>query len=161
MIEFLTIVGFLLLIAIGIAIVLLIGAVLLRAAVSLYNRLVGGSESPRAVAVPSLLKAIGIVLLIGVVNGAVGTAVGQIAHLTGAEWLAGVELAKHGAMTVKYFPLFVLEFVTGAILLAWLLPTRFSRALGVSACHSAICLVVAAVAIGAGLAGAALIQQLV
>ena len=162
MIEGLSVVAILMIAAIVIPIVLLVGAVLLRAAVALHNRFVGGSESPRAVAVPSLQKAVGIVLVIGLFNGAVSSGVEQIASLMGADWLAGTELATDGSsMSVQLIPSFVLEFVTMAIVLAWLLPTRFSRALGVSVCHSAICLVVAVLAAGFGIAGAALVQQLV
>jgi hypothetical protein len=160
MIELLTIFGILILVAIAVAIVLLIAAVLLRAAVALYNRFVGGSESPRAVAVPSFQKAVGIVLVLGLVNAVISTGIQQIADLSGAEWLAGIELARDGSFFVEFYPLFLLEFVTGALLLTYLLPTRFARAVGVSVCHSAICIAVAAVAIGAGLAGAALVEQL-
>ncbi|MBL8848499.1 MAG: hypothetical protein JNG89_02400 [Planctomycetaceae bacterium] len=148
--------------AIGIPIVLLLGAVLIRAAVQLYNRFVGGSESPRAVAVPSLQKAMGIALLIAVGNLAISMGVEQVVSLTGAEWLATTELATDGpSLVVEFVPSFILEFIMMAVVLAYLLPTRFSRALGVSACHTGICIAVAAVAIGAGLAGAALIQQFV
>ncbi len=148
--------------AIAIPIVLLLSAVLLRAAVSLYNRFAGGSESPRGIAVPSMGKAVGIVLVIGVVNWVIGLGVELIAGLSGAEWLAGMELATYGpAAVVTFFPLFVLEFIAGALVLAWLLPTRFVRAVGVSVCHTGICIAVALVAIGAGMAGAALIGALV
>ena len=160
MLEFLTIVGFAILVALAIALVLLFSAVLLRAAVSLYNRFVGGNESPRAVAIPSHMKAIGILLAIGLINGAIGTGVEQIADLSGAEWLAGTELVRDGSFSMSFGPLNVLHFILTPVLLAWLLPTRFFRAMGVSVCHSVICFAVAAVAIGLGLAGAMLVEQL-
>ena len=159
--EGLSIVAILIVAAIGIPIALLIGAVLIRAAVSLYNRFVGGSESPRAVAVPSLQKGVGIVLVIALGNWAISLGVQLIVYLTGAEWLVGHEFATQWpSVVVELMPTFVLEFVVMALVLAWLLPTRFSRALGVSACHTGICIAVAMFVIGAVIAGAMVIQQL-
>lgn len=152
--DSLNVVAILIVAAIGIPIALLIGAVLIRAAVSLHNRLVGGSGSPRAVAVPSLKRAVGIALAIALGNLAISLGVEMAASFTGADRLMGHELATYG-------PSFVLEFIMMSAVLAYLLPTRFSRAVGVSVCHVAICIVVAAVAIGAGLAGAAVIGQTV
>jgi hypothetical protein len=163
MLEFLTIIGFAILVAMIIAIVLLVPAVLLRAAVSLHNRCVGGDESPKAVAIPSLVKAVGIMLLITIVGSHISSGIEQVVSLMGAEWLVETELATYGSFSLdfSFVPSMALQFLAAAIVLTWLLPTRFSRALGVSACHAGICILVGAVAIGLGFAGSVLVEQLI
>jgi hypothetical protein len=135
--------------AIAIPIVLLVSAVLLRAAVHLYNRCVGGPESPRAVPAPSFNKAIGIALLVAASNWLLGTLVnygGDIGEVNGPTELE------------MFVPSLIVEVIVMSVVLAHLLPTRFSRAFGVTICHTGICVFAAATIILVGIAGSVVIS---
>jgi hypothetical protein len=143
------------LIAIGIAIViatvLLISAIILRAAVSLYNRLVGGPNSPRAVPEPSFNQAMGIVVLSMILNWIIGAVVGFAASSAmHFGWIANGDPA-------QWVPTTLLSFLAMAIILTYRLPTRFMRALGVTLCHTAVVLAIAAVGVLIGVAAGATI----
>ena len=153
MTDYSTLVAIGIIAAIAIPIVLLVSAVLLRAAVHLHNRCVGGPESDRSVPQPSLKKAMGIAVLIVVSNALISTVFNHaIGHSVDAGWLNSQTELK------TLFPSFIAEFLVMSVVLAYLLPTRFSRALGVSVCHTGICVFVAAVTVFVGIAGAAVVN---
>lgn len=129
--------------AIAIPIVLLASAVLLRAGVSLYNRLVGGPNAPKAVPEPSFSKAVGIVLLVGVINWLVGTLLGLGSGFAAEANPLKLNLGLLEALTVAGS--FALGIAIMAAVLKFVLPTRPMRAVGVSLCHSVVTACIAGV----------------
>lgn len=139
-------------VAAGVALLIgtLIGAVLLRFAVWVYNKLFAGTDAQRRVTEPSYERAMGVVclaflldLLAGIpVRYAIGflvsTLIGPASRLAHMVWVQAI-----------YLPL-------GTVLMAgvctYLLRTSFGRALGVAVCYGLIILVLFAV-IGGGLYG--------
>ncbi len=109
---------------------LVIPAMILRAAVSLYNKLAGGAGSPGAVPQPSLLKAIGIVFLTWLVNIVVGFTVGAV---VGVGLAAGGASPREAALVAQLFSL-PMSFLVMAVMLSALLPTTFGRAILVTLC---------------------------
>jgi hypothetical protein len=116
----------------------LIGAVFLRAACALYNKMAGGKKSPSSVPEPELGKAMGITFvttlinvmvsfMIGLVVGAGGTAAG-----VGETWLK--ILAQLAALPVS---IHVMAGMNAA-----LLPTTFVRGLLVALCYLLVVLFV-------------------
>jgi hypothetical protein len=139
--------------AIGIPIFLLVAAVLLRAGVSLYNRLMGGPQSPKAVPEPSFNRSLLIVLVVGVINALIGLATG-----IGKDFAAKVSALN---ITITEGMMMLGSAVSGILIMAvalkFLLPTRFGRAVGVSLCHLTVCIATTAVIVGLGMSlGAAL-----
>ena len=135
----------LLAIVIGLAIVLplvlLFGAVLLRAGISLYNRFVGGPESPKAVPEPSFNKAMKIVLLVGVINMLIGAA----SELTLELVLDAGQLNSRLIEGLQGFASFAIGIMVMAAVLQRMLPTRPGRAIGASLCHTLACCLFAGV----------------
>ena len=118
---------------------LAIAGVVLRFAVGLYNHFVGGKESTRAIARPSLAKAMVIVLVVGVI----GTLVESIMRSV-------LDAGAAGAQAVS----FVIGFVVMSALLSWMLPTSFVRGLAVTAdWYLAVFIIVAIVLLVALLVG--------
>jgi hypothetical protein len=126
--------GFLCAMVLAIATGTLIGTVLLRAAIALYNKMVGGSASPRSIPEPSFGQAMGIALLTCSIN-AVGFVVGL-----GASWAC----YDHGGVVV--FAQVISLLISVLILVRMLtirLPTSLRRALGVTLLCCAIAIVLA------------------
>lgn len=150
--------GFLCALVIIIPIALLIGAVILRAAISMFNKFAGtGEEGQDLVPEPSMLKAMGILLITGVANAIIGAILGAIGAATGLIQ-AGEGGAKAGFdLTLNLISL-PFTFLVSSALLAGLLPTTFKRGMGVALCQYIVSILVGlaigliAVIIGLGLA---------
>lgn len=131
---------------------LAIGAVILRAAISMFNKFAGyGAENPNQVPEPSMGKAMAIVLITGVANWIVGTLIGAV----GAGALKSV--AEPWNILIPSLLSLPFSFLVSAGMLTALLPTTFKRGLGVSACEYLVAILVGiaigvlAVLIGIGL----------
>jgi hypothetical protein len=127
--------GMLLVLVIALPVGLLIGAVLLRAGISLYNKFAGGLDSPSAVPEPPLLKSMGIVLLIGIVNWVTGVVIGFALG-------TGVGAAAGGNPDAAGFAMITAQLVSFAVgipieggILSLMLPTTFTRGILVALCH--------------------------
>jgi hypothetical protein len=127
--------------AIGLALGTLIGAVLLRAAVALYNKMAGGASSPFGVPEPVFGKAMWISFDICVAQLVVGLFIGV---LTGTG--ATVPRADEKGVNVDglLIPVLIGLFIQVAILSAKL-PTTFGRAIVVTLCDMLIVMLVAGV----------------
>ncbi len=113
-----------------------IGALFLRAGVSLYNKMVGGPNSPTAAPEPPLGKAMGITFVTALVNKVVEFVVGLaiIGNSTGYPAVKGSATAQLVA-----FPLSILVM---ASMLSALLPTTFGRGLLVALCQLLIAIII-------------------
>jgi len=131
---------------IGVAIGTLIGAVILRAACWLYNKLVGGADSPSAVPEPDFNKAVIICFVAALVQFGLGMVLG----------LAGVA-AQLGPTMVNCISV-PLSFLVTAAMLSAMLPTTFPRALLVALLQFVVIIVIVlvlfmvAMMLGVGLA---------
>lgn len=150
--------GFLCALVIIIPIALLIGAVILRAAISMFNKFAGtGEEGQDLVPEPSMLKAMGILLIAGVANAIIGAILGAIGAATGLIQ-AGEGGAKAGFDLTLNLVSLPFTFLVSSALLAALLPTTFKRGMGVALCQYIVTILVGlaigliAVIIGLGLA---------
>jgi hypothetical protein len=101
----------------GVVIATVIGAIILRAACSLYNKIVGGSRAPGAVPDPGFGKAMAIVFVATLVNFVLSFIIGMVGAV-GAVHPAVVQLI---CLPVGYL---VLAGMTTAML-----PTDFPKAL--------------------------------
>ena len=100
-----------------------IGAILLRASISLCNKFLGAKDSPKAVPEPAFLRAVGISLLAGLVNGLAGFAFGGTFGT--AVLAAGTTETTASIITqIVYTPISL--FVVGGML-STMLPTTFGR----------------------------------
>jgi len=127
----------------------LIGAMLLRAAVALYNRLVGGESADGAVPSPSFRTAMGIALSTNVANFFVGIVIGiAVSEMgradpqpAGVDWQARARslqiLSQLIAMPIGFF--------VAAGMLCTRLPTTFGRASLVALCYVLISILIVAV----------------
>jgi hypothetical protein len=137
--------------AITVVIGAIVGAVFLRAAIALYNKMVGGAMSPSGVPEPAFGKAIGITFVTSLVNAVVSFLIGLITS-------AGAEVAgRKGVDVVAQLIAFPVSLLIMATMLSALLPTTFGRAILVTLCYMLIVLIVVGVcvlvviAIGVGL----------
>ncbi len=130
----------LLAIVVGLLVGLAIGAVILRAAVSLYNRMSGGANSRNAVPSPSFGKAMGIVFLSGLVNMVLNFIAGFGIGILGVVTSADPERVKLVATLISL----PIGFLVTAGMLRALLPTSFGRAVLVTLCQYLILIVVVA-----------------
>jgi hypothetical protein len=112
-------IGFLIGAIIGMAIFALIGAIILRAAISLYNRMTSNS-----VPEPSFGSAYLIVFAAGIVNAIVQFAMGFMLGMTGA---AGGDDTTTGNVIVQLIGIPV-SLVVMAAMISSMLPTTFGRA---------------------------------
>jgi hypothetical protein len=127
------------LIALGVILVIstLVGAIILRAAVSLCNTMTGGARSRSAVPEPSLGQAMAITFFTSLVNAVVGFVVG-LARAEANPKGGGVDLtAQLATIPVSMFVM--------TCMVAALLPTTFGRAILVTVCH----FLIAAIIVGA------------
>ena len=120
---------------------LLASAIILRAAVWLYNKMAGGPNSPSAVPEPTMNNAMNIAFLATLVNTVVAVivnfVVGSAAAVTG-ESGAGVIVSAQ----ILSLPLSVL-FMAG--MLTVFLPTTFWRGTLVTLCHALIVVLIAGI----------------
>jgi len=126
--------------AIGLALGTLIGAVFLREAIALYNKMAGGASSPSSVPKPLFGKAMWISFDTCVAQVIVGLFVG----LTGT----GASPAGAGARGVNVVALLISILVGLLIQVAILsekLPTSFGRAILVTLCDLLIVILVAGI----------------
>ena len=128
--------------AVGLAIGTLIGAIFLRAAVALYNKMVGGASSPRGVPEPAFGKAMWIIL---------ATFMGQI--IVG--WLIAASINPGpvvGAGGKGVDVVALISFPVGLLIMAAVLssklPTTFGRAILVTLCYLLVELLVVAILVG-------------
>jgi hypothetical protein len=124
---------------VGLLIWTLIGAILLRVAVSLYNWMARGSELFNGVPKPASAKAVGITFVINLVNAVVSF--GVVAFGAGRTNIPGVAVAAQ----LLFFPISLLIM---AAMLAAMLPTTFGRAMLVALCYFLIVLLVLGVIVG-------------
>jgi hypothetical protein len=133
--------GFLCVIIVAVAVECLIGAVFLRAACALYNRLAGGKGSPRTVPEPSFGEAVRITFMTVLVRGLV-LVVGWILVKSGG--VAGGSGERGPTLGVQLLSLPVVVLVMARVNAA-LLPTTFTRGLLVALCWLLVLLFVAVV----------------
>ena len=126
---------------IAVAVGTLIGAVFLRAAVALYNKLAGGASSPSSVPEPAFGKALWITFAASVAQFIVGSLIG-LATGVGATAPGG-----RGQGVDVVVQLLVSFLIMGAVLSAKL-PTTFGRALLVTLCYLLVVLPVVGVLVG-------------
>lgn len=121
-----------------------VGAVILRAAVSLCNKFLGADDSDGGVPEPSFGKAIGITFVTTLVNFVagfmIGLVIGGAAAVGGADPQAGGIVAQLVSLPVG--------FLVMAGMLTLMLPTTFGRALLVALCHFLIVIVIVVVIVG-------------
>jgi hypothetical protein len=140
--------GILLLSGLTVLIVILIGAVLLRTAVVIYNLLAGGADGQSGVPEPRFLKAMGITLNTTLIIGGLSFLV-AVAGRTGS---LGGELGATERLHVVAFVLFLFSVVVVACTLTVLLPTSFGTALFVTLCYMVMVAVLVGVVTGLGIA---------
>jgi len=125
---------------VAIPIGLMIGAVVLRAAVSLFNKFAGTSEVDETgesfglVPEPSMLKAVGILLITGVANFMIGLILSVLASVVGL-LQAGPEGLNPGNQIILNLASLPFTFIVSSALLSALLPTTFKRGMGVALCQ--------------------------
>ena len=103
-------------------------AVLLRAAVALYHKMAGGAESPYAVPIPGVAKAMTIVFLAFLVFG--GTILLDI--------FFNAPLTTRNGWNLSVLMIVPVSLLVLASLLTALLPTSFGRAVLVTLCFALI-----------------------
>ncbi len=134
--------GFLCALIVALPIGLLIGAVILRAAISLFHKIAGTAEgSPDMVPEPSMLKAMGILLITGVANFIIGAILGVLGAATGLIQ-AGPDEARNGLNLILNLISLPFTFLVSSALLSALLPTTFKRGMGVAACQYLVSILV-------------------
>jgi len=118
----------------GFFIALVVGAIILRAGCWLFNKMAGGEGSPGSVPGPGFGKAMLVVLVTGIV-----------------QVVASFVLVRIGAIRVDMGPAMInlislpLSFLVSAGMISALLPTSFSKGLGVAVCQYIIMIVVIAI----------------
>lgn len=121
-----------------------VGAILLRAAVSLYNRFADSGGSEGAVPEPSFASAVGIAFVTTLVNSSAafvgGLVIGGVAAAYGLEGVGVVVFAQLVAIPVGVLIM--------ALILTSELPTTFRRAIRVAACYFLIAIAIGIVAGG-------------
>jgi hypothetical protein len=118
---------------VGVAIGTLIGAIILRAACWLYNKLAGGPGSPSAVPEPTMGSALGIAFVTMLVQFGVGMVLG----LLGAA-------AQSSPLVINLISM-PISFLVSAWMISLLLPTTFPRALLVALLEFVIGIIIAVV----------------
>ena len=128
---------------IGLAIGTLIGAVFLRAAIALYNKMAGGASSPSRVPAPAFGKAMWISFATCVAHLVVGLFIGGVTG-TGA---TAPGAGEKGVDFVTQQPLISLSvsLLIMAAILSEKLPTTFGRAILVTLCYLLIVILVVGV----------------
>jgi hypothetical protein len=130
--------GMLCALVVGLLVGIVLGAAILRAACSLYNKLIGGRDMPGAVAEPPFGKAAGIVVVIGLVNLVVGLGLGLAIGIGGAAMGANPQALQ----VITQLLSLPIGFLVAAGMLAAMLPTTFGRAVVVTLLQYVIVLVI-------------------
>jgi hypothetical protein len=130
------IVGLLFVLVIGVAVGTLIGAVFLRAAVALYNKLAGGASSPGGVPEPALGKAMWITFAASLAQMIAGFFIDAV---TGPGPTAPGAGEKGVGVVGQLISIPVSLLIMAAVLSAKL-PTTFGRAILVTLCYLLIVL---------------------
>jgi len=125
----------------------LVGAIILRAAVSLYNKMVVDADLPRAVPEPPIGKAMGITFVTTLVNTVVGSIVGSV--IGGAA--AAVGARGGGVGVTAQLVSFSITALFMAGMLCTMLPTTFGRAILVTLCHFLIVIIIVGIVVVIGL----------
>jgi hypothetical protein len=123
----------------------LLGAVFLRAAVALYNKLAGGASSPNSVPEPALGKAMSITFATSVAQIIVGLLINGLVTGGGAAAAGARGHGTDGVATLIFFPVSLLIM---AEMLSARLPTTFGRAFLVTLCDMLVVLLVGGVLVG-------------
>jgi hypothetical protein len=128
-------VGILLLCAlvIGLPGTMLIGAVFLRAAVALYNKMAGGASSPSRVPEPAFGQAMLFSFWTCVVQLAVGLIIAGVLRTGTGATAPGA--GKNGDVVVAQLISFPVNLLIMAEMLSAILPTTFGRAILVTLCY--------------------------
>lgn len=126
----------------------LIGAVILRAAISMYNALGGGPDSYASVPEPDFGEAMGIVFVTYLVQVVAGMALGFVLGNAG---MAGRE----DALKLQLISL-PISLLVMAGMLSMMLPTTFGRGLLVAICQIIVSLLIVGVLVGIFMAVAAI-----
>jgi hypothetical protein len=126
--------GLLCALVIGVAIGTVIGAVFLRAAIALYNKMAGGASSPSSVPEPTMGKAMWIIFATFLAQLVVGLLFGVF---TGAGAMAPGEGGK-GDNVVARLISFQASLLVMAAILSAKLPTTFGRAILVTLCYTLV-----------------------
>jgi len=126
---------------IGVVIGTLVGAVLLRAGIALYNRFAGGREAPGAVPEPAFGKAMGIMFVTFLVNGVVNFVMGLM--LGAGAVAAGSRMG--GVNIVAQLVSIPVSLLVMATMLMAMLPTTFGRGILVTLCYMLVVLFVVVV----------------
>ena len=133
--------GLLCALAIFVAVGTLIGAVFLRAAVALYNKLAGGASSPSSVPEPTFGKAMWITFAASVAQFVVGS---LISLATGG----GATAAGGRGQEVDVVAQLIVSLLIMAGVLSAKLPTTFGRAILVTLCDMLLVLLVVGALVG-------------
>ncbi|MCS6908516.1 MAG: hypothetical protein RML93_11640 [Anaerolineales bacterium] len=118
-------------VAIGVllAFLLLIDAILLRAAVALYNKMAGGASSPSSVPEPAIGKAMGIVFVTYLVQVIAGFLIGLV-MVAGTAAAQALERGVSLGVGVAAVGMFISYLVRGVLIMAGVLsamgPASFS-----------------------------------
>jgi hypothetical protein len=120
----------LLALAVALVIGLAIAAVILRAAVSFFNKLAGGADSPEAVPEPGFGKSMGISFVMFLVNLGVSIVFGLVGRAVHAHPLAVQAVST------------VVSFLMLGVLLAAMLPTTFGKGVVLSLLNLAVMLAI-------------------
>jgi hypothetical protein len=108
------------------AVLSLIGAVILRAACAIFNRMAGGADAPEAVPGPRYGKAVGIVFVSWLVTIGVMIVIGLVGSAIKAHPLA------------VYFIVYPVVGMVTAVIVSSMLPTTFGKAAVVTLWYAAI-----------------------
>ena len=131
---------------VGVAVETLIGAVILRAAIALYNKMAGGVSSPGSVPEPALGKAMWITFAICMAQILLGAAI-VFATWPGASAPGARGEAFDLVLQLVSFPA---SFLIMAGMLSARLPTTFARAILVTLCYVLLALLFAGVLVAIG-----------
>lgn len=116
---------------VGLLIVMIIGATFLRAAITIYNAMLGEATSPKSVPEPDYGSAIGIIFATSVAQGIASI---LIRVVTGAGLVATGPDAT-GRLVVAQLISIAVGLVIMSLLLSRMLPTTFARAVLVTLCY--------------------------
>src|SRR5262249_40244727 len=138
--EVVRIAGFTCALAVALSLTILIGAVLLRGAIALYNIMAGVRGTSFSVPEPSFINSLAIILVTTTVNLAIGYFVigEQVAAAARALQVSQAELV------LRSFLLPFCLMVTAAMLAAFT-PTNFGKAVFVSFCYPLLCCLISSV----------------
>ena len=120
-----------------------VGAVFLRAGISLYNKLAGGPGSPTSVPEPTFGKAMGITFVTVLVNAVAGFAIGFV--FAAAHWHRQRISRGRADSLIPQLISFPVSLLVMSAMLSAMLPTSFGRAVLVTLCYALIAVLVVGV----------------